>query len=296
MQLSLGIKPETIDHLYSLINNEGFNKDYIIWVFLYFHTYMPIGQLAVICGVSYRTMISHINGTISILYEKVKYLINNIEPSVGTINYNGVTFSMAAIDSMCVLVNKPQDDVVQKTLYSKKHGDHLWKFEFIVGLDGKLLYISPAFEGSRHDKAIQDITRSAQVFPYPIFGDKGYKGATNIASPVKKKSDHLTPDEKLYNNFISPQRVIIDNFFNYIKRFKILSTHFRSKDQKEKLEKIIFIIAYAINFQLNFNSNNNNNIIYFNPISTHNRNKNNNNNNNNNDHDNNNRNDDENIL
>ena len=67
-----------------------------------------------------------------------------------------------------------------------------------------------------------------------VIGDSGYQGAQKIHSnfelPKKNyKSKPLTDDERLSNKNLSIKRVPIEHVFCRLKRFKIISTLYRTE-------------------------------------------------------------------
>eukprot|EP01132_Coremiostelium_polycephalum_P005305 gene5305-6607_t len=218
--ISMGIKLTTIDHLYDLLinhpihSNKKFKKDHLIWMFTYFYKYHCLTDTSKLFKVSTKTLNTWINEVSNSLAD----IIKNNELAVDTsktITYNSETFSAYAIDCTSIQILTPGTYLEQKKVYSGKNKQHEMKFETIVDFNGKMVFASGPHQGSIHNKKISDESS----------GDKGYSGSPKIACPIKRrKGIDFTDEEWSYNHFINTNRVIVENFYLKLKRFKIMSS------------------------------------------------------------------------
>lgn len=109
-------------------------------------------------------------------------------------------------------VPRPQDSELPKANYRGKKKCHIVKNGFVASLIGLLLFVSPTFAGSVHDKRI--VEEYSIPNGVPFWQDTGYQGyapdGIKIIQPTKKpKGRDLTADEKSLNQNISSVRVRI---------------------------------------------------------------------------------------
>ena len=86
-----------------------------------------------------------------------------------------------------------------------------------------------------------------------ILADKGYQGITkfhwNSETPIKSTKKHkLTYEEKKYNRELSRRRIVIEHINCVLKRFRILSSRYRSKQKHFGLRFTLIVGIY--NFQI----------------------------------------------
>src|SRR5207244_10717344 len=80
----------------------------------------------------------------------------------------------------------------------------------------KVNYLSPTYEGKRHDKKIVD--EEQPTFPHHIslYKDTGFQGyepegIVTFQPQKKPKGKELTPEQKEHNTLISSIRIVIGN-------------------------------------------------------------------------------------
>lgn len=95
-----------------------------------------------------------------------------------------------------------------------------------------MLYLSPTYDGSVHDKQI--CNENPLVLPKGIFlwQDTGYQGHQPenalVLQPIKKpKGKELTATQKLFNTTISTYRVRVEHSIAGIKRLRIVKERLR---------------------------------------------------------------------
>jgi hypothetical protein len=150
-------------------------------------------------------------------------------------------------------VGRREDDDGQAVEYSGKKKRHTVKHLALSTADGYLLYLSPAFEGSVHDKTIWDDIEMGQS-SLNLLGDLGFLGIEqeypNAILPFKKpKKGQLTELQKQINQVISKHRVKIEHVFSSIKRLKIIQNKIRLKTYEVR-DRIMAIAAALHNLRM----------------------------------------------
>ncbi|MFK7921624.1 MAG: transposase family protein [Bacteroidia bacterium] len=121
----------------------------------------------------------------------------------------------------------------QKAEYSGKKKQHTIKNLALSDPDGYVHFLSEAYEGSVHDKAIWDELTIAPLAPDLLAG-LGFLGISktqpNAILPDKKTRNRaLTDEQKHINRIIASLRVRIEHAFAGIKRLKIIRNKIRLK-------------------------------------------------------------------
>ncbi|BDD12098.1 hypothetical protein FUAX_45300 (plasmid) [Fulvitalea axinellae] len=138
-------------------------------------------------------------------------------------------------------VPRKVNNAAQKEEYSGKSKRHTAKYLVFSAPNRKILYVSPLYPGSVHDKTIWDETE-IQVDGPNILVDLGFLGADkeneNVIIPHKKpKGKELTELQKQVNKGISSVRVGAEHAIGGIKRLKIIRNKIRLKynDVRERV-------------------------------------------------------------
>lgn len=101
-------------------------------------------------------------------------------------------------------------------------------------MNGEVIYLSPTYSGSVHDKKIcnqENLTFTKKV---QVFVDLGFLGLTSstaqIIMPHKhKKNQTLSCEQEEYNRWVSKIRVRIEHTIASIKIFRKVKEKFRSR-------------------------------------------------------------------
>jgi hypothetical protein len=125
-------------------------------------------------------------------------------------------------------IQRPKDYQVQKDFFSGKKRRHTIKNLAVSNLEGRILYLSPTYQGHEHDKAIYE--QQEIIFPdqdSSLMVDLGFLGikAENVSiwMPEKKsKKGALNQEQKEFNRFVSSIRVKVEHAFSGVKRLKIV--------------------------------------------------------------------------
>jgi IS5 family transposase len=133
-------------------------------------------------------------------------------------------------------INTQRPKKNQRKYYSGKKKRHTQKTEVQINEKGKIIVVSKAYEGRKHDFAIR---KSEKPMPRDaiILADSGYQGLQkknkNAILPHKRRrKTPLTKEEKAHNKDLASKRSLIENVFAKLKKFKILSSVYRNFKKK----------------------------------------------------------------
>ena len=98
----------------------------------------------------------------------------------------------------------------------------------------EILYLSPTYAGSVHDKSICDQESLLFTKSIPVIVDLGFKGLKSekaqIIMPHKHKKNQNLSDEQLsFNKWISKVRVKIEHIIAGVKIFRKVKEKFRGR-------------------------------------------------------------------
>jgi hypothetical protein len=178
--------------------------------------------------------------------------LNSIEEFIE--RFEGVERIM--IDGTERPIQRPQDPDQQKLNYSGKKRRHTRKHLAAVDQRQRVLVLSYSREGKLHDKKFHDEEDIAGSIPdeIPIEVDLGFLGVqkqyVNIRIPHKKpKGGELSQEQKAANRELSQERVMCENAFAGVKRYRAVSAVYRNHIQ-EFDDHLMLIAAGLWNFYL----------------------------------------------
>jgi hypothetical protein len=117
--------------------------------------------------------------------------------------------------------------------FSGKKGVHTLKYQVVCCLiTGKPIHIYGPCLGKVNDASIWKDSGLGEYLEENdlwVLGDKGYQGCLRVKNCLKKSRGELTleHDKKEYNRNISKKRIIIENHFADVKKWKVISHVFR---------------------------------------------------------------------
>jgi len=122
-------------------------------------------------------------------------------------------------------------------------------------LDQEVKYLSPTYEGKKHDKKIADEERIKVPADSDLYQDTGFQGFTlsgvNIHQPKKKpKGENLTPGDRIINRIISRTRVGVEHVIAGIKRLHIVKAVFRNVQDNHE-DHVMLLACGLHNFRMN---------------------------------------------
>ena len=185
-----------------------------------------------------------------VLYEVLKGL-GYMPQSMGKFNADE-SYDYLLVDVTDRIVPRRCDMEGQREEYSGHHGNgkkksHTCKHLAIRDSVGYIHYMTPAYQGSVHDKTIWDSLDIASS-PINLLADLGFQGIQhdypNVILPYKTpKNGKLTKLQKQINRVISSFRVRIEHAFAGIKRLKIIRNKIRLKT--DDIRDSVMMIATA---------------------------------------------------
>ena len=113
------------------------------------------------------------------------------------------------------------------TILAKKK-KHTIKSQISVGTESKKIFSSATANGRQHDFKLFKNSKTNVNPENHILADSGYQGIKeqhqNSSTPKKNsKNKKLSKTDKLDNKILSTKRIIVENVFAQLKRFKILA-------------------------------------------------------------------------
>ena len=116
-------------------------------------------------------------------------------------------------------------------------------------MNGEILYLSPTYPGSVHDKTICDEEELKFVKKIPVWTDCGFQGLSSetahIIHPFKrKKNKDLSLPEETHNRWVSKIRAKVEHIIASVKRFRIVKETFRYRLYPK--EDTVMLIACAL--------------------------------------------------
>jgi hypothetical protein len=151
-------------------------------------------------------------------------------------------------------VNRREWDI-QSEYYSGKHKRWGLKYEIVVSwTTGQILWIAGGRRGATHDLELARNSgiRNLLLLNEALVGDKGYIGEdTWIFTPFKGRSVDLTLNQRVWNKFLNPRRVLVENALSRICKFQILCSPFRGGNEMDdrvalhhRIMKVVVNLAF----------------------------------------------------
>ncbi|MBW3058726.1 MAG: IS5/IS1182 family transposase [Spiroplasma poulsonii] len=141
----------------------------------------------------------------------------------------------------------------QKQSYSGKKKKHTIKTQVIIEQETKKIIATSFSLGKKHDYALFKESKIPILKNTKLIVDSGYQGIqknhNNVLIPTKKtKKNPLNKEQKQYNRLVSKMRIIIENIFAILKKFKIITEKYRNRRKRFVLR--FNLIASIYNLQL----------------------------------------------
>lgn len=125
-------------------------------------------------------------------------------------------------------------------------------------INGEILYLSPTYAGSVHDKSICDYESLSFLKKISVIVDLGFKGLASekaqIIMPYKrKKKQKLSQEQEAFNTWVSSVRVKIEHILASVKISRKVKDKFRGRLFAR--EDNVMLVACAIhNLKLKVNN------------------------------------------
>jgi DDE superfamily endonuclease len=136
-------------------------------------------------------------------------------------------------------IQRPKKAKSNKRTYSGKKKTHTRKHIVISDENKRILLVSPAKPGRRHDKKLTDKELLGEHIPkdVSVWADSGFQGLEKKRPPgsltyvaKKARKNHpLTPEEKQENHVISHYRIVAENAIGGMKRYRATTDKLRNK-------------------------------------------------------------------
>ncbi|MBW1242167.1 MAG: IS5 family transposase [Spiroplasma poulsonii] len=155
------------------------------------------------------------------------------------------------IDATETPIQRPKKG--QKQSYSGKKKKHTIKTQVIIEQETKKIIATSFSLGKKHDYALFKESKIPILKNTKLIVDSGYQGIqknhNNVLIPTKKtKKNPLNKEQKQYNRLVSKMRIIIENIFAILKKFKIITEKYRNRRKRFGLR--FNLIASIYNLQL----------------------------------------------
>lgn len=160
------------------------------------------------------------------------------------------------LDSIERPIQRLQDKHRQERTYTGKKKRNTCKHLGLSDQDKRILLLTPAKDGSFHDKCLLDCSAIAEHVPIdiPIQVDLGFQGFEseyeNVEIPHKKpRKGELTQEQKDENRLFSGERVVVEHAFGRIERYKAAADVYRNR-KKNFDDHLMLTTAGLWNFYL----------------------------------------------
>ena len=172
---------------------------------------------------------------IDILFEK--YNSEILFPSVQdrwkkSAQFKGAKITVV-VDGSEQQVGIPGNKQKEKSLFSGKKQLHTFTLLLVCGVDGRVYFLSMSYQGSKNDMNLigceeNSFWKGLDDWEY-ICADKGFRGLQhkwpNIVLPYI--GDQLTEEEKEFNKGVARIRIVVENVFSHLKKWRICKYTFR---------------------------------------------------------------------
>ena len=153
-------------------------------------------------------------------------------------------------------IQRPKEAERQKRTYTGKKKRNTRKHLGLSDQDKRILLLTPATDGSFHDKSLLDCLEMAEHIPIavPIQVDLGFKGLEdeyeNIELPHKKpRGGELSQAQREENRLFSAERVVVEHAFGGMKRYRAAADIYRNR--KENFDDHLMVTTAGLwNFYL----------------------------------------------
>lgn len=104
----------------------------------------------------------------------------------------------------------------------------------MIDLCGEVLYLSPTYGGSVHDKKMCDLEQIEFLKKTLVMMDLGYKGLASETAQIimphkRKKNQLLDAQQEKWNSWVSKIRVRVEHVIASIKIFRKVKEKFRGR-------------------------------------------------------------------
>lgn len=174
----------------------------------------------------------------NLIIDKILHLPGKKKLLIGKEKYEAVVFDVTECP-----IERPKRKKIgriknrQKHFYSGKKKKHTIKLQVAVDSKKQKIIATSQSNGKTHDFKIYKKSKNRVHPDTKMQGDSAYQGIQKIHAnselPKKRsKKNPLTSVDKKRNKEISSERVIVENIFAYLKKFKIISQRYRNRRKR----------------------------------------------------------------
>lgn len=166
------------------------------------------------------------------------------------------------VDATEIPIQRPDNEQVQKEMYSGKKKRHGLKSMIITNCCKTILFLSKVVRGSVHDYTLFKqifCEKSGCLRDNIVFTDLGYLGIVKdfkpeyVVMPVKRSKNDTNADhvalKRAFNKLVSQMRIGVEHAIGGMKKFRMASQTIRSKSCKT-VDDVLGVCAGLWNFSL----------------------------------------------
>ncbi|UNF61883.1 transposase family protein [Spiroplasma poulsonii] len=152
------------------------------------------------------------------------------------------------IDATETPIQRPKKDKNNLILVKKNNDQNTSN---VSNKKTKKLLRKQVFALKKHDYALFKESKIPILKNTKLIVDSGYQGIqknhNNVLIPTKKtKKNPLNKEQKQYNRLVSKMRIIIENIFAILKKFKIITEKYRNRRKRFGLRFNLIASIYTI--------------------------------------------------
>jgi hypothetical protein len=120
----------------------------------------------------------------------------------------------------------------------------------MVSLSGEVLYLSPTYGGSVHDKKICELEQIEFLKKTMVMTDLGFLGLSSTEAQIimphkRKKNKQLSQEQEQWNKWVSKIRVKVEHIIASVKIYRKVKEKFRGRLYAR--EDTVMLVACALN-------------------------------------------------
>ena len=214
----------------------------LFFILFYIKTYPTFDVLGCLSGKSSGRSCEAVHLYLTILEKSLGKTIQFPERKINTIEEMLEKFPDVKdifIDGTERSIQRPKRNKTNKRTYSGKKKTHTRKHIIITDERKRILLVSPAKPGRRHDKRLTDRELLGEYIPSNvcIWADSGFQGLDQKRPPGTlsfiakrgRKNRPLTKAERQDNHTISSFRIVVENAIGGMKRYRVTTDKLRNK-------------------------------------------------------------------
>jgi hypothetical protein len=232
-------------------------RSQVVMVLMWLRLYLTTAALGALFEVNKSTISRNSRRILKVLHEISAPTLNWPEPPKQGIGLDEALKRypdlLAVVDVTEQVVLRPADPDQEQAHFSGKRRLPTAKNGLLVNEVGEIRAVTRSYPGRTHDLTLIRQSRVLTKLPYEValIGDSAFGGINNdlpyhsVATAHKAERNRpLTQDHKLANHALSAQRIIVENVFAHMKKFRILAERFRHA--LEPIHGAVFTVVAAL--------------------------------------------------